>query len=361
VRVAYTLEQCWHRVPGGTAVAAVEVARELAGRSDVDLVGVAARHGALPDGDARPPIDVVLMRPRTSRTLYTRWLWTGRPVVERVTGPVDVVHATTIVPPPSRRPLVVTVHDLAFLHEPAHFTRWGSALFRRSLALVRRRAAVVLCSSTVTLDDCAAAGIGADRLRLVPLGVRPRPPACTGAVEETRRRYGLPERFVLFVGTLEPRKNLARLVAAVGDVARRHGPLPLAIVGPSGWGDAAVDPGGADVRWLGAVSSADRDHLYAGAAVCCYPSIREGFGLPVLEAMAAGAPVVTSRGIATEEAAGGAAVLVDPGDPTDIARGIVEAIERRPELVALGRARAEQCPWSRTADLTVAAYRDAVA
>ena len=97
----------------------------------------------------------------------------NRPVVERATGPVDVAHATSIIPCASRAPLVVTVHDLAFLHDPEHFSRWGNLVFRRSLAVIRRRARLVLCSSQATMDDCLRAGIDAERLRLVPLGVRP--------------------------------------------------------------------------------------------------------------------------------------------------------------------------------------------
>ena len=111
---------------------------------------------------------------------------------------------------------------------------------------------------------------------------------------------------------------------------------------------------------LGFVPELDKQALYAGARAVCYPSIREGFGLPVLEAMARGAPVVTSRGTATEEVAGGAAVLVDPLDERDIARGIEEAIDRGAELAERGPARAAQLTWAATAAATVAAYREVV-
>lgn len=349
LRIAYTLEQCWHRVPGGTAVAALETLTELALRPGLELVGVAGTHATPPPAPWTPAIDVRML-PGSGARLYAGWVTAGRPRAERATGPVDVVHSTTIIPCPSAAPPVVTVHDLAFLHEPDHFTRWGTFVFRRSLAAIRRRGAIVLCSSGATADDCAAAGIPGDRIRVVPLGVRPAAMSADDAVR-IRRRYDLPERYVLFVGTLEPRKNLARLAAAVRQLGDG---LELVAAGPDGWGEHGGDPGA--VRFLGFVPSADLPGLYAGACVVGYPSLREGFGLPVLEAMAAGAPVVTSRGTATEEAAGGAAVLVDPASVDDIARGLAEAIRDADRLVDAGRVRAAGATWAATAALTHAAY-----
>jgi glycosyltransferase involved in cell wall biosynthesis len=292
--------------------------------------------------------------------MYEAWLRLHRPAVERTTGAVDVVHATTLIVPPSRAPLVVTVHDLAFAREPSDFTRHGAAAFERGLAIVRERARVVLCSSLATMADCRLQGIAADRLRHVPLGVRAMPvPAAE--VTSVRTRYGLPERFLLFAGTLEPRKNLPALLAAV---ARLADPILLAVVGPPGWGEEIAplaDRLGDRVRLLGFVPHEHLQALYAGCTAFCYPSRREGFGLPVLEAMAQGAAVVTSRGTSTEEVAGDAAVLVDPLDVDDIARGIEEAIARRGELSARARRQAARYPWAVTAEHTVAAYRDAVA
>lgn len=355
VRVAYTLEQCWHRVPGGTAVAAIETAREIRlGHPDVELVGVAGAHGDEPAAPWRPPIAVRPLRAGHGATLYARWLLTGRPEVEQATGRVDVAHATSIIPCPTRAPLVSTIHDLAFLHEPEHFTHWGRLLFTRSVRVLRHRAALVLCSSTATMDDCVQAGLPADRLRLVPLGVRSSS-ATPEEIARVRSAHRLPARYLLFVGTIEPRKNLVRLAEAVNRLAD---PIELVVVGSAGWGDAA--PVASDrLRFLGFVPSADLGPLYAGASAACYPSIREGFGLPVLEAMAQGTPVVTSRGTATEEAAGGAAVLVDPHDVDDIAAGIERALSDDGGLVDAGRARAAEMTWARTATLTVGAYRDA--
>jgi glycosyltransferase involved in cell wall biosynthesis len=158
--------------------------------------------------------------------------------------------------------------------------------------------------------------------------------------------------YLLFVGTLEPRKNLRRLVEAVELLPAGR---DLVVVGPAGWG-AGDDPQSSRVRWLGFVDERTKAALYAGAEVLCYPSLREGFGLPVLEAMALGTPVVTSAGTATAEVGGDAVVLVDPRDPASIAKGIEEAIARREELALAGPRRAAGFTWTATADRVVAAY-----
>ncbi len=356
LRVAYTLEQCWHDVPGGTAVAALEVARRLAPRGDVTLVGVAGHHRHPPQPPFRSPIPIAMLGlPRP--VLYESWVRLRRPAVERVTGTVDVAHATALVPCPSAAPLVVTIHDVAFLHEPARFTRQGARIMRAALDAVRNRAMFVITSSAASRRDLVAAGIDEARLRVIPLGVDAAP-ATPEQVAAVRGRFDLPERFVLFVGTLEPRKNLARLSAAV---AALDEPLPLVVAGPTGWGDvqAGMCIDGAAVRFVGFVPPADLAGLYGAATVFAYPSEVEGFGLPVAEAMAHGTPVVTSADRSTEEVAGGAAVLVDPLDVDSIAGGLVAAQHRADELVVAGRARAAELTWEATAARTLAVYREA--
>jgi glycosyltransferase involved in cell wall biosynthesis len=330
----------------------MRIAEAMSNEPDVTLVGVAGRHAHVPSEPWSPPIPIAHL-PVGGPLLYDLWLRREWPKVERATGPVDVAHATTLIPCPTDAPLVVTVHDLAFLHNPSQFTRRGNRIFRRSLDCIRRRADLVLCSSSATMNDCVAAGLVEARLRLVPLGVDATK---VDGVEIARVRavYRLPERYLLFVGTVEPRKNLRGLVEAV---ALLDEPLPLIVAGAEGWGDIDVSHA-ADTRFIGFVPASDLGGLYAGAEVFCYPSEREGYGLPILEAMVQGTPVVTSRGTATEETAGGAAVLVDPMTPADIARGIADASVRRESLAADGIARADRATWRDTARMTADVYRE---
>ncbi len=366
IRVAYTVEQCWHDAPGGTAIAALRIAREL--RHDPDLAGevdlrfVAGKHPAPPASIFRPEGSVAML-PLSRPLLYESWTRLNWPKVESVTGAVDVAHATGLIPCATSAPLVVTVHDLAFLHTPEKFSKHGAKLMTRSLDLARERAVRVLCPSEATMDDCRAHGFGDAQLRLVPLGVDAAP-ATAREVDDARHRHDLPDDFVLFVGTLEPRKNLRRLVSAMAALAANGTDVPLVVAGAGGWGEvrAEIDHdrrlSEVDVRFLGPVSDADLRGLYASAQVFAYPSEREGFGLPVAEAMAQGTAVVTSRGTSTEEVAGGAAVLVDPFDVDDIARGIAEAIDGRAELAGPSRRRAGEMSWKRAAIATLAVYRE---
>ena len=356
VRVGYTLEQCWHRVPGGTAVAALEVAREISRvRPDVSLVGVAGRHTHAPSSSFVPPVEVQHL-PVGGGLLYETSLRFGWPRVERTVGPLDLLHCTTIIPLATRGPMIATVHDFAFLHYPQFFTRRGNSVFRRSVELLRKSAAMVLCSSSATEHDCLELGFSPDRVRHVPLGVRIQS-ATSDDVRRAREEYSLPSDYLLFVGTLEPRKNLARLVQAL---KQRPDSPPLVIAGASGWGEVDVQPDGR-VKFIGFVDEQFLPGLYAGAKAMCYPSIWEGFGLPILEAMAQGTPVVTSRGISTEEVAGGAAVLVDPLDAESIWAGIQRALDDHEQLRVLGLARASAATWWNTAELTASAYDDVLA
>jgi len=363
VRVALTFEQCWHRVPGGTAVAAIEVARALGRIPGVSPVGVSARHLRPAPPAFTPPVTCRQL-PFERHVLYELWHQLGRARVERAVGPVDVIHATGVAVPPRTAPVVYTVHDLAFLRNRSGFTRVGMRFFLAALAAAMDRADVVLCSSRATAEDCERAGFDPLRLRVVPLGVDAAP-ASVEEIAAARRRHGLDRPYVLWTGTVEPRKNLPTLVEAFRRLGRRDHDLVL--VGPEGWNtDLAqiIEPVNESTHVVGFVPAAERNALMAGAAAFCFPSLSEGFGLPVLEAMAQSAPVVTSAGTATEEVAGEAALVVDPTRPDALAEALDAVLSDSAlaaRLRAAGPARAAQFTWARTAQATVAAYREASA
>jgi glycosyltransferase involved in cell wall biosynthesis len=298
--------------------------------------------------------------------LYETWHRLRWPSVEQATGRVDLVHATAIAFPAARAPMVATVHDLAFLDDPTIATRRGLRMFRRGTELAREHARLVMCPSQTTVDECTRAGFDPGRLRLVPWGIRIVEPS-SDEIASVLDRHGLERPFVLFCGTVEPRKNLRRLVEAFRRVADSHEEVDLVLVGPEGWReDVSTLLHGLDgrARALGAVPTAELRALYASAAVVCYPSTREGFGLPVLEAMAQRAAVVTSATTATAEVAGDAAITVDPLDVTAIATGIADVLADRSlaaELGAAARARAATFSWERTARATIDVYSEAAA
>ena len=265
-------------------------------------------------------------------------------------------------------PYVVTVHDLAIFLYPETFTFKKRVLQRLLLPTLARGAAAILTPSEATRrdvlrilpvkpEDVVAVPLAADARFLTP------PDPLTVARE--RKNLKLPKHFLLAVGTLEPRKNLVRLIEAFEHIAPAHPDVHLVLAGGRGWKDEGIartlnaSPLKNRIHPVGYVSQDALKVLYGEAIALCYPSLYEGFRLPVVEAMAAGAPVLTSRGSSLDEVAAGAAVAVDPLSVTEIGDGMTRLIDDsglRDALRARGRARAAELSWDKTAQATRAVF-----
>lgn len=267
--------------------------------------------------------------------------------------------------------LVVTLHDLIPLLYPHTVSRRHHLLWRLMLNRMVERADRIITVSKATADDLAGmVPRTAAKTRVIPLGVDPSfGNVAREHVESLRRRLQLPSAYILFVGTLEPKKNVPGLLRAYDRLRKRRDVPPLVIAGQVGWLARPIFETvdqlrlGDSVRFVGFVSDRDLPALISGATLFAFPSIYEGFGLPVLEAMACGVPVVTSNRSSLPEVAAGAAVLVDPLNPDAIAAGmqaILEDGELARRLGALGRQRAESFSWERTARETLQVYREVV-
>src|SRR5688572_7666564 len=198
-----TVEQCWQPVPGGSGTYIRELVREYAAMPELAVTGLAAWHPE--SSPVLQELELPVRRlPLPRAALYEAW---QRVRLPRAGRGADVVHATTWAVPGSRVPLVVTVHDVAFLDDPEHFTPRGVWFFRRGLDIARSHAAAVIVPSHATRDDCIAAGIAVERLHVVPHGVR-TPATTPEQVAAFRQRFGLHRPYVLWAGTREPRKNL---------------------------------------------------------------------------------------------------------------------------------------------------------
>jgi glycosyltransferase involved in cell wall biosynthesis len=277
--------------------------------------------------------------------VLARELWWYPFRLSRLDSGSDVLHCTTYYGPIRPRvPTVVTVHDLAVLRHPQAFPRWTRMYVPLVVPRVLRSAHSVIAVSEFTASELESLlRVPREKIQIVP-----------NAVDDTFTPDGpsADGDYVLAVGTLEPRKNLGRAIEAAARIG-----VDLRVVGARGWG--GVEARGANVTWLGEVDDDELARQYRGALCVVYPSLYEGFGLPVLEAMACGAPVVTSAGGATGEVAADAAVLVDPLDPAAIADGMTDAIARRDHLRPRGLERARMFSWDDAARHTQHVYESA--
>ncbi|GAC1327721.1 MAG: glycosyltransferase family 1 protein [Chloroflexota bacterium] len=309
------------------------------------------------------------------RWLTILWHRAKMPVpADWFSGPVDLFHSPDFVLPPLRRARgILTVHDLAFLMRPecAHprLRVYLEEVVPRSV----RRADFIIADSENTRNDLVVLlGVPPTSIAVVPGGVEERFTAVTDAMTRSRvRRYlGIGEApFILAIGVLEPRKNLNRLMDAFADLKKRPGvpsDLKLLLAGGKGWlfdgifEHHAASPVRDDIVFPGFIPDELLPGMYSCAEVFAFPSLYEGFGLPILEAMACGTPVVASRASCLPEVAAGAAVLIDPASADSLADGLYRTLiepDLRADLIARGRERAAQYTWRAAAERLLDVYR----
>jgi glycosyltransferase involved in cell wall biosynthesis len=345
----------------------------LAPEHDFELVAPVAVEMFAADGGAfgsEPlPANLRAVHARVN-ALSRRWWTIGLPLYVQQNN-ITLFHGTNYkVPLWNRCRTIVTIHDLSLLlHPHTHETELVRRARRRIPATARMASKIITDSESVRREICEHLKVQPDKIAVVPLAPRRAfRPVDARQSAEARRRLGVEDDFLLFVGTVEPRKNLSTLVRAFQEVVR-HTPLrpQLVIAGQKGWLTeelfALIEQSGlgARIRFTGYISDEDLAALYTSCRACVYPSLYEGFGLPPLEAMSCGAPVITSRIPVIMETVGDAARLVEPTNVQELAGAIVElwgSDAERARLSSIGRARAAEFTWERTARLTLDVYNE---
>jgi glycosyltransferase involved in cell wall biosynthesis len=381
MRVALNLEQLLNRPPGGIGRYTAELARLLPvpheSGEPFDVVAFVARHrrakieralGAFGLSDLEP-VRLLLPRP----LLYDSWNLLGFPpmgLLHKELRDIDLVHAPSLaVPPHSGVPLIVTVHDAAAIVFPETYPRRGRWFHARGSITAAKRADVVIAPTIAAADEISArTPIPRDRIRVIPHGVTQRAVG-EGLVAATRATLGIGEEpYILWVGTLEPRKNVPVLIEAFRLLVKEADfPHRLVMVGPAGWLDteeAIRDPVhalGDRISVTGPVRADRLLALYRGADLFAFPSLHEGFGLPVLEAMAQSTAVLCADIPVLREVGGDAARFAPAHEPEAWADAIADILrdgDAREAMAHAGRVRAASFTWERCVDRTRAVYRD---
>jgi len=310
--------------------------------------------------------------PLTNRWLARLWHRSHIPVpIESITGSVDLFHATDFVLPPTRQTTrtILTVHDLSFIHTPETASPRLRQYLNRVVPRSVQKADFILADSEATQRDVIAYyGVAESKIDVLLSGVNPRfaPVTDIARLEHIRNKYGIGERpFIFTVGTIQPRKNYGRLIEALAHI-RAHGhDLSVVIAGGRGWLEddiyGAIETHDMEpyVQFIGYADDTDLPALYSSAGAVWFVSLYEGFGLPVLEAMACGAPVITSNVSSLPEVAGDAAIKVSPTDLSAICDGmlgLLEDDELRNRLISRGFERAAQFTWEKAASKLLTTY-----
>lgn len=369
MRVGINAEPLFQRVATGAGVYTLALSEALAkiGHAD-DIVLFHAAHALVPADVEALPIRRCAF-PHEREALYASWGEARRPAPQTVCGPLDVVHATgPTLPPGGAAALVATVHDLSPLRFPDRYPRGARLSLKRGLRFAAREADRIICPSHSTADEVRELlGVERDRLRIVAHGVA-MPDSDPDSARDFVARRGVTEPYILWLGTQEERKNVLAVLDAFERVAAHDPTTMLVLHGPQGWLGAEVADGirrrGLEARTRvseGGLTRSELAALYSRATVFVFPSIYEGFGLPVLEAMACGAPVITSDRSAMPESAGDAAVLVDPDDHDELGDAMARLMadpDAREDLAGRGRERAAAFSWNVTARRTWDVYEE---